>query len=130
MARSSSTTAGATGREVAADAVGGASAARVPEGETVESLWAEVQRLRELVGPSEESYVKLHLDVLGARDAAMGAEMELGQVRAQVLAMGSEVARLQRDHVWLRQGLMRRLIEFKGLARSAPKKAAKRLVNR
>jgi hypothetical protein len=102
----------------------------VPEGETVASLWAEVQRLRALTGPSEESYVKLHLDMLGARDAAMGAEMELGQARAYVLALESEVARLQRDHVWLRQGVMRRLIEFKGLVRVAPKRAVKRLVNR
>jgi hypothetical protein len=129
MARSSSSSAGPT----SGDALGNSRVpthAEVPKDETVESLWAEVQRLRALVGPSEESYVALRLDVLGARDAAMGSEMELGEARALVRTLGSEVDRLQRDHVWLRQAVIRRLIEFKGLLRSSPKRAAKRLVNR
>jgi hypothetical protein len=129
MARSTSSTAGPTSGNALANN-GVPTHAEVPEGETVESLWAEVQRLRALVGPSEESYVALRLDVLGARDAAMGSEMELGEARALVRALGSEVDRLQRDHVWLRQAVIRRLIEFKGLLRSSPKRAAKRLVNR
>lgn len=102
----------------------------MPEGETVETLWVEVQRLRALVGPSEDDYVKLRLDVLGARDAAMGAELELGQARAHALAMDAEVDRLRRDHVWLRQSVVSRWVEFRMLARSAPKRAVKRLVKR
>lgn len=102
----------------------------VPDDATVESLWAEVHRLQALVGPSEDDYVKLRLDVLGARDAAIGAELELGQARAHAAALGAEVARLQRDQVWLRQAVVRRMIEFRGLARTAPRRAVRRLVKR
>ena len=54
-------------------------------------LRSEVERLQGLIGPSEKSYRKLQLDVLGARDAAIAAEAELGYVRGQVyqvLAVG------------------------------------------
>jgi hypothetical protein len=102
----------------------------VPEGATLESLWTEVQRLRDLLGPSEDDYIQLRLDVLGARDAAMGAEMQLGQARALIISLGAEVDRARRDHLWLRRALVRRLIEFKGLVRSVPKRAVMRLIAR
>jgi hypothetical protein len=67
-----------------------------------ESMHAELERLRAMVGPSEESYIELRLDVLAARDAVIGAEAEVGAQRAYVLALEAEVTRLQRDFEWLR----------------------------
>ena len=40
----------------------------------VEQLRAEVARLRELVGPNEQSYIALKMDMWAARDAVIGAE--------------------------------------------------------
>jgi len=76
----------------------------------VAALRAEVARLRELVGPSEESYEKLRLDVLGARDIAIAAEAELGRLRSRVVALSVEVTRLQRDFEWFRRQVVRRLL--------------------
>lgn len=75
----------------------------------LQELRAEVARLRELVGPSEESYVKLRLDVLGARDAAIGAEAELGRLKGYCQALEVQVVRLERDHLWLREQVIMRL---------------------
>lgn len=58
----------------------------------------EVQRLRTLVGPSEDSYRKLRLDVLGARDAAIAAEAELGFARGQVISLESQLFQIRRDY--------------------------------
>ena len=77
-----------------------------------EVLRAEVTRLRELVGSDEKSYVQLRLDVLAARDAALGAEAELGALKAYNLALEAEVTRLTRDFEWFREkiiGTARRL---------------------
>lgn len=70
--------------------------------EDIEALRAEVERLRALVGPNEASYVKLQLDLLGARDAAIGAESEAGVARGYCHALEVEVERLQRDFKWFR----------------------------
>ena len=43
----------------------------------LEQLRAEVARLRELIGPNEQSYIKLKTDIWGARDAVIGAEAEV-----------------------------------------------------
>ena len=58
----------------------------------------EVQRLQGLIGPSEESYRKLQLDVLGARDAAIAAEAELGYVRGQVVSLETQLFQIRRDY--------------------------------
>ena len=76
------------------------------------ALRAEIERLRSIVGPSEESYGKLRLDVLGARDAAIAAEAELGRARARILALETDVARYRRDFVLLRR------LAIRGVARS------------
>lgn len=74
-----------------------------------EMLSAEVSRLRALVGPSEKSYVQLQQDLLGARDAAIGAEAELGTVRGYNQALEAEVVRLQRDFEWFREKVVLRM---------------------
>jgi hypothetical protein len=73
------------------------------------ALRAEVERLRALVGPTEESYGKLRLDVLGARDAAIAAEAELGRARARISALETDVARYRRDFVLLRRLVIRQM---------------------
>ena len=72
-------------------------------------LRAENERLRALVGPSEESYEKLSRDALGARQAAMQAEFDAGRARARVVELENEVRRWQRDFVWFRDGVVRRV---------------------
>jgi predicted nucleic acid-binding Zn-ribbon protein len=83
----------------------------------LEHLRAEVARLRELLGPSEESYVKLRVDLLGARDAAIGAEAEAGRLKGYAKALEAQVARLDRDQIWFRQQVVMRM---KNLRHSAP----------
>jgi predicted nucleic acid-binding Zn-ribbon protein len=75
----------------------------------IEALRAEVDRLRSLVGPSEESYEKLRLDVLAARDAALGAEAALGNAEGYSRSLEAEVTRLQRDQEWFRHEVIARL---------------------
>ncbi len=84
----------------------------------VAELQAEVARLRELVGPDETSYVKLRTDLWAARDAAIGAEMEAGQLRGRVTALENELLRAQRNH---------RLLTHKLIA---PARRAKRLLRK
>ena len=89
---------------------------------------AEVQRLRALVGPSEESYEKLRLDVLGARDAAIAAEAELGRARARISSLETDVARYRRDFLLVRRmviGQLARVRNLMGLARRAVGVAAR-----
>lgn len=95
----------------------------------VAELRAEVARLRELLGPSEDSYVKLQRDLLGARDAAIGAEHELGTVRGYNQALESEVVRLQRDFLWVREQVV---VKAKALRDKGPNvsKAIGRLTSR
>lgn len=95
----------------------------------VDELRAEVARLRELVGPSEDSYVKLQTDLLGARDAAIGAEAELGAALGYSRALEAEVVRSQRDFVWFREQVV---IKAKALRGRGPNvsKAIGRLTSR
>lgn len=92
------------------------------------ALRTEVERLRALLGPSEESYEKLRLDVLGARDAAIAAEAELGRARARISALETDVARYRRDFVLLRRLVIRQVAGARrvvGLARRAVLLAAR-----
>ena len=80
------------------------------EAHEIADLRREVQRLRALVGPSEESYRKLRLDVLGAKDAAIASEAQLGQLRGQIVSLQAEVVRLRRDYLWFRQKVVNQLL--------------------
>lgn len=77
--------------------------------EELTSLRSEITRLRELVGPSEKSYEDLAQDARGARDAARKAELETGQLRAQIVELENEVRRWQRDFVWFRDRVVRKI---------------------
>jgi hypothetical protein len=50
----------------------------------VAALRAEVERLRRLVGPCEQSYEDLRTDLLAARDAAKSAEQTAGELRGEL----------------------------------------------
>ena len=56
------------------------------------ALQAEVDRLRQLVGPSEQSYADLRQDLLAARDAAKGAEAAEGVYRGRVNELEAALA--------------------------------------
>lgn len=64
---------------------------------------AEVDRLRELVGPSEQSYVDLRHELLAARDAVRGAEAELGNLRGQIAELHVALVRAQQDQEHFQQ---------------------------
>jgi hypothetical protein len=70
---------------------------------TEAELRAEIARLRAIVGPSEDTYLKLQLDLLGARDAAVASESELGRLRGY--------AKFFRKHVLTRMRKVKRLTE-------------------
>ncbi len=72
-------------------------------GDEIAALTTEVARLRALVGPSEDDYRKLQLDVLGARDAVIAAEAEVGGQRGRNQLLETELARAQRDFLWMRE---------------------------
>jgi hypothetical protein len=79
----------------------------------VATLRAEIDRLQALVGPSEESYQKLRLDLLGARDAAIAAEAELGRLRSREVELLVMISGYERDFDWFREQFVRRLLRFK-----------------
>ncbi len=67
------------------------------------ALRAEIDRLRELVGPSEQSYADLRHELLAARDAVRGAEAALGGLRGQVAELNVALARAQQDQEHFQQ---------------------------
>jgi predicted nucleic acid-binding Zn-ribbon protein len=75
----------------------------------LDSLRDEVTRLRNLVGPSEKSYEELAQDSRTARDAARRAELETGRLQAQIVELENEVRRWQRDFVWFRDRVVRKI---------------------
>jgi hypothetical protein len=50
----------------------------------VAPLRAEVERLRRLVGPCEQSYSDLRADLIAARDTAKSAEQAAGELRGEL----------------------------------------------
>jgi archaellum component FlaC len=81
----------------------------IPPSDELSELRSEVSRLRALVGPSEKSYEDLTRDALTARDAARNAELETGRLRAQIVELENEVRRWQRDFVWFRDRVVRKI---------------------
>lgn len=68
-----------------------------------EDLGAEVDRLRSLVGPSEQSYDDLRQDLLAARDVAKGAEAEAGVLRGRLAELNVELARARQDQEYFQR---------------------------
>ena len=74
-----------------------------PTADDPEALRAEIDRLRELVGPSEQSYADLRHELLAARDAVQGAEAAVGGLRGQVAGLHVALARAQQDQEHFQQ---------------------------
>ena len=123
-AQESPTSTSVTSASSASSAEAGADGDRLE----LQRLRAEVERLRALVGPSEESYVKLRTDLLGARDAAIGATAEVGALKGRCHALEAQVARLTRDHIWFRDNVVRRLKAVQ--VWTSPRSAAKKILGR
>lgn len=88
---------------IAPDVNGPSGQVDLPVDDELAVLRADVERLRALVGPDEDSYVRLRMQLLGARDAAKGAEAALGQAIGQQRALEVEVARLRRNRVYFQR---------------------------
>lgn len=72
-------------------------------------LRVEVERLRKLIGPNEQSYVQLRMDVWSARDAVIGAEAEMGLLKGQVRSLQAEVARAVKEQQWFKDEILLRI---------------------
>jgi predicted nucleic acid-binding Zn-ribbon protein len=94
----------------------------------LQELRAEVARLRELVGPSEQSYVKLKTDVWGARDAVIGAEAEAGMLRGRVRSLEAELTRALKEQQWFKAEVINRLKAYRVFHRRVIGKARRTLV--
>ena len=84
----------------------------IPPSDELTELRSEVSRLRALVGPLEKSYEDLTRNALTARDAARTAELETGSLRAQIVELENEVRRWQRDFVWFRDRVVKKVPVF------------------
>ena len=94
----------------------------------LEQLRKEVAHLRELVGPSEQSYAKLKTDVWGARDAVIGAEAECGILRGRVRSLEAELTRALKEQQWFKQEVINRLKSYRLLHRKIIGRARRTLV--
>jgi len=94
----------------------------------LEQLRAEVARLRELVGPNEQSYTKLKTDVWSARDAVIGAEAEVGILRGRVRSLEAELVRALKEQQWLKSEIIGRLKAWRIMHRRVIGRARRTLV--
>jgi hypothetical protein len=85
----------------------------------VAALRAEVERLRCLVGPSEQSYDEMRVDLLAARDAAKEAEAAAGEVRGELTEVYVALARARQIEAALRHTFPGRVYRVVGRARRA-----------
>lgn len=90
-------------------------------------LRAEVDRLRALVGPNEQSYIQLKTEIWGARDAVIGAEAENGLLRGQVKSMHAAVAPTLMIHQFLKDEVFLRIKRWRTYVRRLVIKVGKKL---
>ncbi|HRE01867.1 MAG TPA: hypothetical protein PLV68_11250 [Ilumatobacteraceae bacterium] len=114
----------------AAAAKAGSSTASLTAAERAElaDLRTEVARLRELVGPSEDSYAKLKTDVWGARDAVIGAEAECGILRGRVRSLEAELTRALKEQQWFKHEVINRLRSYRVIHRKVIGRVRRTLV--
>ena len=68
---------------------------------------SELDRLRELVGPDEQSYADLRDELAHARDAVRDAEAEAGRLRGMITEMRLELHRARQDQFHLQRVALR-----------------------
>ena len=94
----------------------------------VEQLRAEVARLRDLIGPNEQSYIKLKTDVWSARDAVIGAEAEVGILRGRVRSLEAELTRALKEQQWFKSEVINRLKSYRIIHRKVIGRVRRTLV--
>ena len=82
-----------------------------------EALRAEVERLRQLVGPSELGYDDLGAELRAAREAAKQAELAAGQLRGELIEVHVALARAGQFEAMLRKLVPLRLHRVAARAR-------------
>ena len=93
----------------------------------LDELRAEVDRLRALVGPNEQSYIQLKTEIWSARDAVIGAEAENGLLRGQVKSMHAAVAPTLMINQFLKDEVLLRIKRWRTYVRCAVIKVGKKL---
>jgi hypothetical protein len=93
----------------------------------LEELRAEVDRLRALVGPNEQSYIQLKTEIWSARDAVIGAEAENGLLRGQVKSMHAAVAPTLMINQFLKDEIFLRIKRWRTYVRRIVIKVGKKL---
>lgn len=73
---------------------------------------SEIERLLELVGPSEASYEALRADRDEAQRVARAAVFEAGELRGRIVELGTQLSRARQD-----QDLLQRRIEMSSTER-------------
>jgi hypothetical protein len=68
-----------------------------------DEVHAELDRLRDLVGPSERSYADLQADVAAAQLVAKEALAETGRLRGRIEEMSVQLSRARQDQDLLQQ---------------------------
>ncbi|MCU1395080.1 MAG: hypothetical protein JWM34_3508 [Ilumatobacteraceae bacterium] len=104
------------------------SGAQAPADLDVEELRAEVARLRDLIGPNEQSYIKLKTDMWTARDAVIGAEAEVGILRGRVRSLEAELTRAIKEQQWFKTEVINRLKAYRIIHRKVIGRARRSLV--
>jgi predicted nucleic acid-binding Zn-ribbon protein len=94
----------------------------------LEQLRTEVVRLHELIGPNEQSYIKLKTDVWSARDAVIGAEAEVGLLRGRVRSLEAELTRAIKEQQWFKAEIINRLKAYRLIHRKVIGRARRTLV--
>lgn len=90
-----------------------------PIGDDGAASAAEIDRLRALVGPNEESYADLQVELDRLSGAVRDAELANGRLRAEIVELRVDLRRARQDqyHVWKLVGRPARLL--RALRRSA-----------
>lgn len=83
----------------------------------VDVMAAELERLRALVGPLEESYEDLRVELAEARQAVRIAELDAGRLRGELTAMSVDLHRARQDQYHVRRLLLRPLRALRVLGR-------------
>jgi hypothetical protein len=94
----------------------------------IEQLRAEVDRLRALVGPNEQSYIQLKTEIWSARDAVIGAEAENGLLRGQVKSMHAAVAPTLMINQFLKDEVVLRIKRWRTYVRRLVIKVGKKFL--
>lgn len=75
--------------------------------DVTDDVTAELERLRALVGPNEQSYDDLRAELARASDAVKEAEAEAGRLRGTITAMQLELHRARQDQFHLQRVALR-----------------------